>query len=184
MVEGGVILVHGYSAENVWKRRIDLIKVLVLDVDGTMTDGKLNISNSGELFKSFSVLDGYAIVNILADLNIAPVILTGRKSEIVERRAEELGIKAVLQGSSRKLETLEKYLKKVGISWDEVAYMGDDLNDYECMIRAKIKACPWNAVKEIKEISDYITKQKGGDGAVREFIEWLRDFGITIHQDI
>lgn len=161
-----------------------MIKVLVLDVDGTMTDGKLNISNSGELFKSFSVLDGYAIVNILADLNIVPVILTGRKSEIVERRAEELGIKAVLQGSSRKFETLENYLKKVEISWDEVAYMGDDLNDYECMLRAKIKGCPCNAVKEIKEISDYITTRKGGEGAVREFIEWLRDIKITMHQEI
>lgn len=120
----------------------------------------------------------------MEDLNIVPVILTGRKSEIVERRAEELGIKAVLQGSSRKFETLENYLKKVEISWDEVAYMGDDLNDYECMLRAKIKGCPCNAVKEIKEISDYITTRKGGEGAVREFIEWIRDIKITMHQDI
>ncbi len=152
-----------------------MIKLLVLDVDGTMTDGKLYISGTGELFKSFSVLDGYGIVNILSTLDIIPVILTGRKSEIVEFRAEELGIKEVLQGSNNKRVTLENYIKKKKISWDEIAYMGDDMNDYECMLKAKVTGCPYNAVENIKKIADYVTIAKGGEGAVREYIEWLRD---------
>ena len=149
------------------------IKVLIMDVDGTLTDGGIYIGNGGESFKKFHVKDGYGICNILPRLGIVPVVITGRKSLIVKERCEELGIKNVFQGSFNKIETMQKLLDKLGVSQEEVAYIGDDMNDYEAMQMAGLRGCPGDAATEIKKISDYITESAGGSGAVREFIEWL-----------
>lgn len=149
------------------------IKVLFLDIDGTLTDGKIHISQDGELYKSFNVKDGYALNTILKEKNIIPVILTGRESEIVRRRCAELGISNLYQGISNKLGKMNEILNQEGLSLAETAYIGDDLNDYECMKIVKIKGCPKDAAKEIIAISDFISEKCGGDGAVREFIEWL-----------
>lgn len=151
------------------------IKALFMDVDGTLTDGGIYMGQDGEKMKRFNVKDGYAIHNILPKYNVIPVIITGRKSRVVENRCKELGIKRVVQGSINKVEDMLQILKQEQIELEETAYIGDDLNDYECMQMVGVRGCPNDAVKEIKEISDYIATVTGGNGAVREFIEWLKE---------
>lgn len=155
------------------------IKFLVLDVDGTLTDGKIYMGNEGEVFKAFSVKDGYAIHNILSDNNIIPIIITGRCSQIVENRAKELKINEIHQGVDDKLKKMEeivlKYSKKIDFS--SVAYMGDDLNDIASMNAIKkeggVVGCPANAVEEVLACADFVASHDGGDGAVRDFICWM-----------
>lgn len=149
------------------------IKLLVLDVDGTLTDGKIHIGTNGEIFKSFHVKDGFAISQMLPFANITPMILTGRKSEIVEERMKELNVTQILQGVTNKAETLQKIAKKTNIAFEQIAYIGDELNDYEAMSLCGFKACPFDAVNEIRTLSDYISRFNGGHGAVRDIIEHL-----------
>ena len=153
------------------------IKALAIDVDGTLTDGGIYIGNDGEIMKKFCVKDGYAIKIMLPKMGIIPIIVTGRESKIIQARCMELGINRIIQGSSNKLADLRSMLADENILMEETAYIGDDLNDYECMIWAGLKGCPQDAVREIKEIADYITKCEGGKGAVREFIEWIEKIG-------
>ena len=148
------------------------VKMLVMDVDGTLTDGKIQMGNNGELFKSFSIKDGM-LIGKLNDFDINSVIITGRTSKIVERRAEELKINFLYQGIDNKIDILEKLIEATGIKKSEVAYIGDDINDLECMEICGIVGCPKDAVKEVKEISNFVSNFNGGDGAVREFIEWI-----------
>lgn len=149
------------------------IKVLIMDVDGTMTDGKIHIGNNGEVFKSFDVKDGYGIKVLLKEADIEPIIITGRKSEIVQQRCQELDIKQLYQNIKDKKEILEKILFQYNIDLTEVAYMGDDLNDIECMKNVGVAGCPRDAVREIKLISEYVSERNGGGGAIREFIEYI-----------
>lgn len=149
------------------------MKLLVMDVDGTLTDGKIYIGSKGEEFKSFNVKDGYAINEILHKNGIKTAIITGRESEIVNIRARELSIDYVYQNVSDKVETLKQIVELYGISIEEVAYIGDDLNDFEAMKKCGITGCPADAVDEIKKISNYVSKYNGGEGAVRDFIEWI-----------
>lgn len=150
-----------------------MIKYLVMDVDGTLTDGKIYMSNSGELMKAFNIKDGCGIHDILIPAGIIPVIITGRSSDIVLNRCKELGIIKVYQGVKNKLEKLQS----LTTDFSTVAYIGDDINDLPCMEPIKsaggLIGCPDDAVGQIKLISDYIAPHKGGDGAVRDFIEWL-----------
>lgn len=148
------------------------IKMLVMDVDGTLTDGRIYIGNDGEVFKAFDVKDGYAIAN-LHKVGILPVIITGRKSDIVQQRAKELKILEVHQGEEDKVIRLREIAKRKGILLEEVAYIGDDLNDLSCMEVCGISACPRDAVDEILNKVDYVCKNDGGRGAVREFIEFI-----------
>lgn len=144
-----------------------------MDVDGTLTDGKINIGADGELFKTFNVKDGYGIAVLLPKYNITPVIITGRRSEIVERRASELCITDLFQGVSDKLLQLTKVAEKYGATPDEIVYMGDDLNDLDCIKHCGFSACPCDAVEEVKTNSHYVCNKKSGDGAVREVIDML-----------
>ena len=146
-----------------------------MDVDGTLTDGKINIGESGELFKAFSVKDGHGINRILPQCGIDPVIITSRRSKIVEHRAAELHIRYLYQGVPDKVETLSRLLDDLHLTFDNCAYIGDDINDRLCMEKCAISGCPADAVEEIKEIADYVCDRMGGEGAVREFIEYLRD---------
>lgn len=146
-----------------------------MDVDGTLTDGKIYVSAEGEIFKAFDIKDGCGIHDILPMFNIIPVVITGRVSKILEKRCEELGITEVFQGVANKIGKLHEVIGDNQL--DCVAYIGDDINDIECMKSIKfengIVGCPADAVSTVREISDYVTKRKGGNGAVREFIEWL-----------
>lgn len=149
------------------------IKAIVMDVDGTLTDGKVYMGAHGELFKAFDIKDGYGIHNMLPRANIVPIIITGRKSVMLENRCQELGITHVYQGIDDKVAKLEEILRKLSIEFDEVAYIGDDLNDMDCMKKCGMVGCPMDAVDAVKKIANYVCKRNGGNGAVREFIEYL-----------
>ena len=148
------------------------IKLLVMDVDGTLTDGKIYMSADGELLKAFNIKDGYAIAH-LKDKQIVPVIISGRSSEILVRRCRELGIVELYQGIEDKTAKLLSICKKFQVEASNVAYIGDDLNDLECMKICGYSAAPADAAKEVLASVDYICKHRGGEGAVREFIEQL-----------
>ena len=134
------------------------IKILVLDVDGTLTDGKLYMDDKDNALKAFNVRDGFAIVNWLK-LGGEVAIITGKSSNIVERRAKELGIKYVVQGSKNKTQDLKKILERLNLSFENVAYMGDDLNDIGLMKKIALPACPHDAVLEVLEICKFIESE-------------------------
>ncbi len=150
-----------------------------MDVDGTLTNGKIYIGQREEVFKAFSCKDGYGITHILKPSGIKPVIITGRVSDIVKNRCKEHGIELLFQGASDKVAVLDDLLKQLGSSLDECAYIGDDMNDYEVMNKIRlnggITACPCDAVKGIKDICSFISTKEGGNGAVREFIEYITE---------
>lgn len=153
------------------------IKTLIMDVDGTLTDGKIYMGCKGEACKAFNIRDGYGIHDILIPKGIRPVIITGRYSEIVKNRCGELGIKEVHQGITDKLEKMREILKKWDLEYENAAYIGDDLNDLPCMELLKkfggAVGCPKDADRKVIDIADFLSIYNGGDGAVREFIEWI-----------
>lgn len=149
------------------------IKYLIMDVDGTLTDGKIYMSAQGEFCKAFSIKDGCGIHDIAIPSGIVPVIITGRNSQIVLNRCAELGITEVRQGVRDKVAELLMITE----DGSEVAYIGDDINDLPCMEYVKkaggFVGCPKDAVKQVLALADFVSSRNGGDGAVREFIEWL-----------
>lgn len=149
------------------------IRLLVMDVDGTLTDGKINMGPEGEVFKSFNIRDGYAINEMLPAHGIVPAIITGRTSQIVANRAKELHITELYQGKHDKLETLLQLMDKYGCTRDNVAYIGDDILDIVCMRKCGLVGCPADACSQVKELAHFVSSYKGGDGAVREFIEYI-----------
>ena len=148
-----------------------------MDVDGTLTDGKIYMGNEGEVMKAFDIKDGYGIHDLLIPAGIEPVILTGRGSYIVMNRCKELGISKIFQNVHNKLEELEKFVKGEGNSLNNVAYIGDDMNDAVCMKAVKeaggVTGCPKDAIIGIRRLSLFRSKRNGGNGAVREFIEYI-----------
>ena len=157
---------------------IRMIKYLVMDVDGTLTDGKIYMGESGEAFKAFDIKDGCGIHDILVPAGIIPIILTGRTSQIVQNRCAELGITEIYQGISDKLEKM----KVIANDLSTIAYIGDDINDLACMESVKkaggLIGCPGDAVRRIKNIANFVAERPGGNGAVREFIEWLLKIAV------
>lgn len=148
------------------------VKMLVMDVDGTLTDGRIYIGNEGEIMKAFDVKDGYAIVK-LRNNGIEPVIITGRNSKIVQLRAKELNIIELYQGVTDKLQQLKQVAENFKCTPEEIAYIGDDENDLACMGYCGVTGCPEDAVDRVKKSVKYICQREGGRGAVREFIEWI-----------
>ena len=146
------------------------IKLLAMDVDGTLTDGRIYIGPDGEVMKAFDVKDGYGIVRFREAGGI-PVIITGRRSRIVEQRCRELGITELHQGVSDKLDCLMKLASRYGLEREEIAYIGDDLNDLACMEYAGVSACPGDAMEAVRSSCSYICTSPGGRGAVREFLD-------------
>lgn len=151
------------------------LKYLVMDVDGTMTDGKIYMSNTGEAMKAFNIKDGCGIHDILIPSEILPVIITGRKSEIVANRCKELGIIHIYQGVSDKVSKMREIISDLST----VAYIGDDINDVPAMKMVQsaggIVGCPSDAVKQVVSFADFVAGHKGGEGAVRDFIEYIVD---------
>lgn len=152
-----------------------MIKYLVMDVDGSLTDGKIYMGQSGEVMKAFSVKDGYVFSYILKPLGIKPIIITARNSSIVQNRCDELGISDVYQGKLDKLSVLKEIVGSDNLG--TCAYFGDDILDLKCMLLIKeaggVIACPSDAVSEVRSASDYVCINKAGDGALREFCEWM-----------
>lgn len=157
------------------------VELLFMDVDGTLTDGKIYMGVGGELFKVFDIKDGFAIHDILPVCGIIPVIISSRESDIVINRCKELGIKHIYQKCNNKKEQMLGIAKSFDITLNEngilskTAYIGDDLSDLECIKIVEYSGCPADAVKQVKKNVSYISGYPGGNGAVRDFIEWLLD---------
>ncbi len=148
------------------------IELIVLDVDGTMTDSRITYSANGDEIKSFNVKDGLAISS-WRKLGKQVAIITGRSSAIVARRANELHIEHFYQGIENKKEVLESLLAKLGLTMENVAAIGDDLNDLQMLKAAKLSFVPRDASSYVEKIASVVLSKKGGDGAVREMIEYL-----------
>lgn len=151
---------------------MEQVKYIVLDVDGTMTDGSVYYDSLGNEFKRFNIKDGL-IIKSASEIGMTFVVLTGRKSVIVEKRMNELDVSYVFQGITDKKVFLQKFFSDINIPLEHVAYIGDDLNDMAAMDICGFVACPQDAATEIKEIADYIAKNCGGQGAVREIVEYI-----------
>jgi len=151
-----------------------VIKLIVLDVDGCLSDGKLIYSSDGVESKNFNVKDGLGITTWIKMGNEVAII-TGRKSEIVKRRAEELGIKHLFQGIRDKDRVLNELVESLDLNFYEVGAIGDDLNDYNMLAKVGRSFTPNNGVKELKSLVDTTLSCVGGDGAVREMIDILVD---------
>lgn len=151
------------------------IKMLVMDVDGTLTDGHIYIGPTGEEMKVFSCKDGLGIKELLPKLGVTPVIITGRNSLITANRARELRIEALYQGVADKLPLLRELAAQRGLIAEEIAYIGDDLNDLDCMRYCGLTACPQDAAAAIRAMVDYVCPHDGGHGAVRDFIEYMSE---------
>ena len=148
------------------------IELLVLDVDGVLTDGGLYYGAEGEQLKRFDVKDGHGLVLAhLVGLRVA--ILTGRRSAIVEKRAAELWIDPVLQGQRDKRTGLAQLLAQAKVPAERTAFAGDDLNDLPAMSQVRLAACPADAVGEVRERCHYVAQAPGGRGAVREILETI-----------
>lgn len=158
--------------EPVWMERARKVKLLVLDVDGVLTDGGLYYGPEGEALKRFDVKDGHGIV-LCRDTGLPSAILTARSSRAVEVRAGELRIPFVLQGQRDKKAGLEKLLGLCELAPEALAYIGDDVNDLPVLTRVGFAAAPADARPEVKEHVHYVCENRGGHGAVRELCELL-----------
>lgn len=152
-------------------------KVIFVDVDGTLTDGKLYIGEYGEVMKAFSVKDGFILARLQSKHSITPVVVSAKESAIVRNRCAELGIEHVYQGVEDKLNFLKTFIHTHEMLLKDTAYIGDDENDLDCINTCCLTGCPADAVASIKASVLYVCKQRGGDGAVREFVEWILHWG-------
>lgn len=149
-----------------------MIEIVLLDVDGTLSDGKIYYSDKGEEYKVFDVKDGLGL-RVWKKLGKKSAIITGRNSPIVERRARELGIDELFMGVEDKAEVVKKIQEKYNLSQENIACIGDDYNDLPMFKQSGLKFSPSNAVEAIKKNADIVLSKNGGDGAVREMIEYL-----------
>jgi 3-deoxy-D-manno-octulosonate 8-phosphate phosphatase (KDO 8-P phosphatase) len=145
-------------------------ELLILDVDGCLTDGRITYYEDGNESKSFDVKDGLAI-STWVRMGKEVAIITGRKSGIVERRAKELGIAHLHQGVRNKAETVKSLSERTGIALDDMAAIGDDLNDLQMLQTVGVSYVPNNASRFVKAVADTVLSRDGGNGAVREMIE-------------
>jgi 3-deoxy-D-manno-octulosonate 8-phosphate phosphatase (KDO 8-P phosphatase) len=148
------------------------IKLFISDCDGVLTDGKIIYNNNKIETKQFHAQDGLGI-KLLSFAAIKMAIITGRKSEILVQRCADLHIELLFQNVKNKLKRTEILLKELGIGWENVAYIGDDWNDFPVIEKVALSACPADAPEDFSKVVDYITSRNGGKGAVREFIEFI-----------
>jgi 3-deoxy-D-manno-octulosonate 8-phosphate phosphatase (KDO 8-P phosphatase) len=162
-------MVEEITEERILKK-IRRVKLLILDVDGVLTDGRIVIDDAGLESKQFDVRDGHGL-KIIMRFGIDVVLLTGRRSRVVEHRAADLGITEVYHGILNKAAQFEEILKLRGIAPEEVACVGDDVVDIPLLRRAGFSVAVADAVPEARTIADYVTQRGGGRGAVREVCE-------------
>lgn len=148
------------------------IELLLLDVDGVMTDGRIIWDANGTEIKFFNVKDGHGI-KLVQRAGIQVGIITGRTSPVVDLRAKELGIEILYQGSLRKQESYDDIKQRTGLSDHQIAYMGDDVIDVPVMRRVGFSAAPADALPEVLRVADYVARARGGWGAVRELCDLL-----------
>jgi 3-deoxy-D-manno-octulosonate 8-phosphate phosphatase (KDO 8-P phosphatase) len=164
-----------YASRNtIYEMKVNLadIEVLVIDVDGVLTDGTVVINADGSESKFFSVLDGHGI-RLWRRAGLKVAFLSGRHSQPTEYRAKQLEVEYVFQDCHNKLDALKKFLEQEGLSADRIAYIGDDLPDLPPIRYVGFGVAVANAVDEVKQYADYVTTRSGGSGAVREVIEYI-----------
>lgn len=147
------------------------IKLLVLDVDGVLTDGGVYFTESGDEFKKFNVKDGLGIRRLTAKGIRVGFLSAGRTKKLIQRRADLLNVELVYVGMEEKLSILTQWKEQLNISFSEIAYVCDDVNDLECVKQCAFTACPSDASGTIKKSVTVVLEKKGGEGCVREFIE-------------
>ncbi|WP_299680539.1 HAD family hydrolase [uncultured Dokdonia sp.] len=174
--------------EKSYKEYLHQITTFIFDVDGVLTDGTLKITTDGQMHREMNVKDGYSLKTALNEgYNVC--IISGGTDEGVRHRLQGLGIKNVYLGAHQKVNQLTEYINEHGIQTENILYMGDDIPDYPVMKMVGLPACPQDAVKEIKEVSKYISHKNGGKGCVRDVIEqvlkvqgkWMREFDAGSH---
>jgi 3-deoxy-D-manno-octulosonate 8-phosphate phosphatase (KDO 8-P phosphatase) len=152
------------------ERRASRIKLLLMDCDGVLTDGRLWLTEDGDEQKAFNTHDGLGL-SLLHRAGLKSGIITGRTSKAVTRRAQGLGIEFVRQGEPRKIAAFEQLLKQAAVDENEVAFVGDDLPDIPIMQRVEFAVAVADAVEETRSVAHYVTLARGGRGAVREVVE-------------
>lgn len=157
---------------NMIEEKASKIQLLFLDVDGVLTDGRIIMNDRGEETKSFDVKDGLGL-KMLMTCGVEVVIVSGRRSQVLEDRARDLGIDEIYQGVTDKRALCKKVMNNKGIKKEEVCCIGDDLPDFAMFMEAGLCIAVADAVKEVREKADYVTRNKGGFGAVREICEWI-----------
>lgn len=189
-MNGETIIVNYDMSEAVTlKNRLETfrqIRTFIFDVDGVMTDGKLQVTDAGDFLRTFHTKDGYAIRRAVEEgYNVC--VITGGKGNSIEKRLQVLGIKQYYTGADDKLPILKNYIEAHNLKNSEILYMGDDLNDYLVLQQVGLACCPSDACPEIIQICQYISPIKGGDGCVRDVIEkvmklhgtWMRHLTIS-----
>ncbi|MGO9243336.1 MAG: HAD hydrolase family protein [Verrucomicrobiia bacterium] len=160
------------TAKEALNRRLRKIRCLLLDVDGVLTDGKLHFTSDGIEFKTFDVLDGHGIA-MAQRMGLTVGFISGRPSKATTQRAADLGVKIVLQKPVNKMEMVEAVKRQHGFANEEIAFMGDELVDLPALRRVGLAVAVPNAVDEVRRAAHYVTRHRGGDGAVREVIEMI-----------
>jgi len=153
------------------KQKASLIKLLVLDVDGTLTDGGVYIDSNGVQSKKFNIKDGMGITQLREKGIHVGVISHSRSKSILDERARMLGIELMYSGKEPKLQVLERWLKELSLTYEQVSYIGDDINDLEIMNKIGLSACPHDAHYSVVKEVDVVLQRNGGEGCVREFID-------------
>ncbi len=161
---------HGY------RRRGKTIRLVVLDVDGVLTDAGFYYSETGEALKKFNTRDGAGIVQ-LRNAGVELGIITGESTGFAPARAEKLGIKRVELGCKNKLPVLDAWRRELKLEWDEIAYMGDDLADIPCIAHVGVGACPSDAEPQVRQAARFVSSVPGGRGCVRDLVRFLIDSG-------
>lgn len=156
---------------DVFKKKIKSLKLIVLDVDGVMTDGGMYYTESGDQFKKFNTKDGMSILHLTKSNMQVAIISSGFKQEAVRSRAELLGIQHCIVTREPKIDVLNKLCQTLDIQLHEVAIVGDDVNDLEVIRKVGFSACPSDAVNTVKSAVDVVLTKRGGEGCVREFID-------------
>ena len=154
-------------------RKKPCIKLVITDIDGVWTDGGMYYDQSGNELKRFSTYDGGG-VTICHQYNVPVAIITGENTKIVAYRAKKLNIDYLYQGVTDKVNVAKKLVTRLNITFDNVAFIGDDIGDLELLKKVRVAACPNNAIKDVKKIVVKRFAKNGGEGVFRDFCEWMR----------
>lgn len=177
----------GYALEHLFQFELSAeelmwsnIRIVLLDVDGVLTEGGMFYTEHGDEFKRFDTKDGMAIKEAMKHGIEFGIISSGINKNIILHRAEMFGIKHVYVGTEPKLTIAEKWLDELGFNWTEVAYIGDDINDLEMISKSGISACPADATSRVKGEVSFVLKSSGGHGCVREFMSYFPQLKFAI----
>ena len=169
---------YGQVSQHVWQK-MQKIKLFVCDIDGVFSDGRIYLGNSGEELKAFHTKDGYGI-KALGASGVDVAVITGRKSNIVQTRMTALNVKHIVQGEENKLPALKAMIASLALTPEQVAYIGDDMPDFECLNYVGLSIAVSDAHPAILNVCDYITYTRGGFGAVRETCDLIMQSQDTL----